>query len=91
MQGKRERRQVWWAILASLIVHLVAALSLAAFNKAFSPLPAVADDSPVELTMMDLTASIPASTPVPNPAYIETDPSKETAEEPEEKTGEAAA
>ena len=90
MQGKRERRKLWWAILGSLFVHLVAALSLAAFNRSSSGLPEV-DERPLELTMMDLAATPPPATPPPNPAYIETDPVKESAEEPEEKTFESNA
>ena len=89
MQGKRERRRLWGAILGSLFVHLVAAFSLAAFNRSSSPLPDVAD-RPLELTMMDLAATPPATVPA-NPAYIETDPARESAEEPEEKTFESNA
>ena len=91
MTGKRERSRVWWAILASAVVHLVFAFSLAAFNQGFAPLPEP-DEQPLELTMMDLSATVPATAPAPaNPAYIETDPSKESPDEPEEKTFESNA
>lgn len=91
MPGNRERNKVWWAVIASVVVHLVFAFSLAAFNQVFAPLPKV-DESPLELTMMDLSATVPAAPSAPaNPAYIETDPSKESPDEPEEKTFESNA
>ena len=47
------------------------------------------EDKPVELTMVDLSAT-PPPTVRTNPAYIENDPDKET-EEPAEKTFESNA
>ncbi|MBA2241360.1 MAG: hypothetical protein H0W04_00500, partial [Chthoniobacterales bacterium] len=90
MNSKRERRMLWLAILASLFLHVVVALSLAAFNGSASPLPA-ADDRPVELTMVDLSA-----TPAPpsfrvNAPYAETNPENESSEKPKEKTFESNA
>jgi len=89
MEGKRERRQLFWAVLASIFVHLLAAFSLAAFNLSSSPL-AELDEKPLELTIMDLSATSPPAVPV-NPPYMETDPTKESLEEPEEKTFESNA
>ncbi|CAN5315293.1 hypothetical protein BH20VER2_BH20VER2_00560 [soil metagenome] len=91
MQTPRERRRVWWAVLGSLVVHVLAALSLAAFHDAFVPTPTVPDDRPMELTMLDLSTMPTLPTTPPNPAYIETDPSKQIAEEPETKTFESHA
>ena len=89
MDPKRERRRLWWAIFGSLFVHLIAAFSLAAFNRSSAPLPDVSD-RPLELTMMNLSATPPPAVR-PNPGYIETDPARESAEEPEEKTFESNA
>jgi outer membrane biosynthesis protein TonB len=89
MQSRSERKRLWLAIIASLFVHMLVALSLAAFNRASPPLP-MDEDAPVELTMMDLSAT-PPPTARANPAYIETDPAKETPDEPEEKTFESNA
>ncbi len=87
MNAKRERRLVWWAIIASLFVHVIVALSLASFNNAFGPTP-IEEDKPVELTMVDLSATPPPSKPV-NPPFMATE--KESAEEPKEKTFESNA
>ncbi len=83
----RERRKVWWAVLASLLLHVVVAFSLAAFNGGSTPLPPP-DDDPVQLTMVDLSATPPPARP--NPAFVDNDASKET-EEPKEKTFESNA
>jgi outer membrane biosynthesis protein TonB len=69
---------------------MLVALSLAAFNSASTPLP-LDEDKPVELTMVDLSATPPPPSAKANPAYIETDPSKETPDEPAEKTFESNA
>ncbi|MGZ4982783.1 MAG: hypothetical protein ACXV9Q_01675 [Chthoniobacterales bacterium] len=86
MNAKRERRTLWWAVIASLFVHVLVALSLASFNNAFAPAP-LEEDKPVELTVVDLSATPP---PVPkNPPFMETE--KESPEEPKEKTFESNA
>ncbi|HMJ05067.1 MAG TPA: hypothetical protein VK474_02315 [Chthoniobacterales bacterium] len=89
MRLTRERKRLWLAIVGSLFVHLLVAFSLAAFGRSSAPLPDP-EDAPVELTMMDLSAT-PAPTAPAKPAYVETDPSKETKEEPTEKTFESNA
>ena len=84
MNAKRERRKLWLAVLASLFLHIVVALSLAAFNGSPAPLPPL-DEQPLELTMMDLSAT-PAPPPFRvNPPRTETDPANESVEEPDEK------
>ena len=88
MQTKRDRRRLWIAIIASLFVHFVVAFSLAGFNQIAGP-PRPLEDKPIELTMVDL--SEPPAAGKANPAYIETDPSRETKEEPAEKTFESNA
>ncbi|MGI8819714.1 MAG: hypothetical protein ACR2ID_02405 [Chthoniobacterales bacterium] len=91
MQINRERKRLWIAIAASILVHLLVAFSLAAFNGISGP-PRPLDDKPIELTVMDLSAVPTPADPVrKNPTYIETDPSRETKEEPAEKTFESNA
>lgn len=88
MKITRERKRLWLAIGASVCVHLLVAFSLAAFGRSSAPLPDP-EDGPAELTMVELSA-LPPQVPV-NPAYVETDPSKEAKEEPVEKTFESNA
>lgn len=89
MSGNRERKRLWLAIILSLFVHVVVAFSLAAYNTIFAPTPFV-EEPPAELTIMDLNA-VAAPSPPANPPYMETDPAKESAEEPTEKTFESNA
>lgn len=88
MSAKQERRNLWLAVLGSLVLHVVVGLSLAAFNGSSMPLPP--DDKPVELTIVDLSATPPPSVRA-NPPYMETDPAKESADQPKEKTFESNA
>jgi len=88
MNPQRERRTLWLAVLASLFLHVVVALSLAAFNN--SGASTFEEDKPVELTMVDLSATPPPSVPK-NPPFMATDPEKESPEQPKEKTFESNA
>ena len=82
---EQDARTVFWALLAAILIHLLAAFLLAAFSGFLSPrLPA--PEKPVELTFMDLS---PASTSK-NSAFIETDETKK-APEPKDKTFESNA
>ena len=65
MQRLREKSKVLWAILASLLFHLVVALSLATFGGAFARATPV-EEKPVELTIVDLSAKPPPA--AANPA-----------------------
>ncbi|MFN2507338.1 MAG: hypothetical protein ABR589_01025 [Chthoniobacterales bacterium] len=86
----RDRKKLWWAVIGSLFVHLLVAFSVAALNQSLGPTPPL-QEGPVELTMIDMSAA-PAAEPVPpNPAYIETDPGKESVTAPEDKTFESNA
>jgi outer membrane biosynthesis protein TonB len=89
MEQKKEHRKIGLAILISLFLHLVVGYSLAAFGSASAPaLPL--EDKPVELTIVDLSAPPPPSVPK-NPPFMETAPSKESAEKPKEQTFESNA
>ena len=83
MEKEKQRRKIGFAVLISLLLHLAVGYSLAAFGSVLTPTLPV-EEGPSELTIMDLSEAPP---PVPkNPAYIETAPSKETAEKPKDQT-----
>src|SRR4051812_9573530 len=87
-QDKKQGRKLGFAILISLILHLAVAFSLAAFGNVFTP-PALPDDeTPSELTLMDLS---PAPEKEKNPQFVDVDKSKESAEKPREQTFESNA
>jgi outer membrane biosynthesis protein TonB len=88
MDRKQEARKVLWALLAALFIHLVIAYSLASWGGIFSP-PLPVEEKPVELTIVNLATPPPI---VPkNSAFVETDESKQSAEQPKEKTFESNA
>src|SRR6266571_1920192 len=88
LDRKQEARKVLWALLAALFIHLLVAFTLAGLGGVFSP-PLPVEEKPVELTIIDLSAPPPV---VPkNPAFMETDESKQSAEAPKEKTFESNA
>jgi outer membrane biosynthesis protein TonB len=89
MERTKEHRTLGLAIVISLFLHLVVGYSLAAFGSAFTPaLPL--EEKPVELTIVDLSSTPPPLVPK-NPPFMETAPSKESAEEPKEQTFESNA
>jgi len=79
-----ERRTVFLALLAAILIHLLVALFLAAYSGVFSPATPM-EDKPSELTFVDLSPAAPK-----NSAFVETDESKK-APEPKEKTFESNA
>lgn len=85
MQSTKQRKKLYWAVAASLFLHLLVAYSLVAFNTAFPPPSLTEDDKPAELTVVDLSAR-PAPEPTATPPFIETEPARETPDEPKEKT-----
>jgi outer membrane biosynthesis protein TonB len=89
MEQTKERRKVGLAIVISLFLHFVVGYSLAAFGSASPPALPV-DDKPVELTMVDLSATPPPLAPK-DPPFMETDPSRESKEKPKEQTFESNA
>lgn len=84
---KKQGRKLGFAILVSLLLHLAVGFSLAAFGNVFTPI-IPDEEAPAELTLMDLSATPP---PEKNPAFIETDPSREAAEKPKDQTFESNA
>ena len=89
MEQKRESRKIALAILISLFLHFLVGFSLAAFGRSFTPTPPL-EDKPVELTIVDLSATPPPSAPK-NPPFMETAPAKESVEKPKEQTFESNA
>ena|SRR5438552_9739492 len=88
MDRKQEARKVLWAFLAALFLHLVVAYSLATWGGMFSPALPVSE-KPVELTIVDLSTPPPIAPK--NSVFMETDESKQSAEQPKEKTFESSA
>jgi outer membrane biosynthesis protein TonB len=89
MEQTKDYRKLGLAIVISLFLHLVIGFSLAAFGGAFTPaLPL--ENKPVELTIVDLSTTPPPLVPK-NPPFMETAPSKQTAEKPKEQTFESNA
>ena len=85
---RNEARKVLWAFLAALFVHLVVAYSLATWGGIFSPALPVSE-KPVELTIVDLSTPPPIAPK--NSAFMETDESKQSPDQPKEKTFESNA
>ncbi len=89
MKPNRDRKKVWWAVFASLLLHLLVGLSLAAFGGGLQK-PAPEDSGPPELTLMELP---PEETPPPlapkNAPTTVVDPAQASAVAPNEKTFEA--
>jgi TonB family protein len=81
-------RKLGFAILISLILHLAVGFSLAAFGKVFTSPVVPPDETPPEMTLMDLA---PAPEKEKNPQFVDVDKSKESAEKPKEQTFESNA
>jgi outer membrane biosynthesis protein TonB len=85
---KQETRKVFWAFLAALLIHLVIAYSLAISSGLFSS-PISVEEKPMQLTFVDLATPAPV---VPkNSMFMETDESKQSAQQPKDKTFESNA
>ena len=83
MVHKKESRKLAIAVLISLFLHLAVGYALAAFGGVFAP-TAPPEDTPAELTLVDLSEPPP---PVPkNPAFVETEADKESKEKPKDQT-----
>ncbi|MBA3543903.1 MAG: hypothetical protein H0T83_05625 [Chthoniobacterales bacterium] len=88
IEPNRERRRVWWAVLASVLLHLLIGLSLAAFGSAPKDLP-LEVEAPPQLTLMEVTASTPPPLVPKNPPMTTVDPARKSAVAPKQKTFEA--
>jgi outer membrane biosynthesis protein TonB len=82
-----DSRKILWALLASFLLHLLVAFSLAAFGGKLMT-SAEPEDKPPELTIVNV---VPTPPPIvkTNPQFLETDASKKSAEAPKEKTFES--
>ena len=84
---------MWWAVLASVVLHLLLGLALAAFAAKSRELAPLEEAPPVELTMMDLAEETPPPTPPPlvekNTMMTSVDPARASQKAPDEKTFEA--
>jgi outer membrane biosynthesis protein TonB len=88
-ERRQEARKIVWAVLAALVIHVIIGFLLAILSTVQTvPMPEE-DDKPVEMTIVDSSFLAP---PKPkNAEFIETDPSRQTAEAPKEKTFESNA
>src|ERR1043166_1781990 len=77
LDRKQEFRKVLWAFLAALLIHLLVAFGLAAFGGALTPAEAVGEETPMQMTGVDL----PTPAPTRNTVFIENDESKQAWEE----------
>lgn len=85
LERNSDGRKILWALLASFLIHLLVALSLAAFGGKLGG-SAEPDNRPPELTIVNV---VPPPTVPKNPPFLETDASKKSKEEPKEKTFES--
>jgi outer membrane biosynthesis protein TonB len=88
IQPNRNRRQVWWAVLASLVLHFLIGLSLAAFAGHPQDL-VLKEEPPPQLTIMQLAEPTPPPLVPKNPPMTTVDPARKSAVAPKEKTFEA--
>jgi hypothetical protein len=87
-ERRQEARKILLALVAALFIHVVVGCVLAVLG-AVHPSPVAEDETPVQLTIVDTSPVVPV---VPkNPAFIETDESRQSAEAPKEKTFESNA
>ena len=84
----RERRRVWWAVLASIVLHLLVGLSLAAFGGRQQEIPFEEEEVP-QLTIVQTTTPTPPPLVPKNAPMTTVDPARKSAEAPKEKTFEA--
>src|ERR1043166_4771553 len=86
-ERKQEARKIFFALLAALFIHVIVGCLLAVVG-AVHPPPAIEEETPIQLTIVDTSPVAPVPK---NPPFIETDKSRETAEAPTEKTFESNA
>src|SRR5437868_6929863 len=90
MQRRSERQKILWAILLSLLLHIVVGVCIASFGDKLQPrLPE--EEKPVELTIVDVA---PVATPTmqrKDMPFIDTPDTKASIEPPKEQTFESNA
>ena len=90
MQPRRERQKILWAILVSLLLHLVVGVSIASFGDKLQPrLPE--EEKPAELTIVDIAPAASPTVQQKNKPFIDTPDAKATTEQPKEPTFESNA
>ena len=87
-EPNRERRKVWWAVLASIAVHLLIGLSLAAFGGSQKDI-ALEELQVPQLTIIQLPEPTPPPLAPKNAPMTTVDPARKSAVAPKEKTFEA--
>jgi outer membrane biosynthesis protein TonB len=87
-EPNRERRKVWWAVLASIVVHLLIGLSLAAFGGSQKDI-ALEEPQVPQLTIMQSPEATPPPLVAKNAPMTTVDPARKSAVAPKEKTFEA--
>lgn len=79
---------MWWAVLASVVLHLLIGLSLAAFGGSRPDVPIEEPQVP-QLTIMELSEPTPPPLVAKNAPMTTVDPARKSAEAPKVKTFEA--
>jgi outer membrane biosynthesis protein TonB len=87
-EPNRDRRKVWWAVLASVVLHLLIGLSLAAFAGSQKDI-ALEEPQVPQLTIMQLAEPTPPPLVPKNAPMTTVDPARKSAVAPKEKTFEA--
>lgn len=90
MQRRNERQKILWAILLSLLLHIVVGVCIASFGDKLQPrLPE--EEKPLELTIVDVAPSAAPTIQRKNMPFIDTPDTKATTEQPKEQTFESNA
>lgn len=84
----RDRRKIWWAVLASVVLHLLIGLSLAAFGGSRQEIALTEPEVP-QLTIIQESVPTPPPLVPKNAPMISVDPARKSAVKPTEKTFEA--
>ena len=89
IKPNRDRRRVWGAVLASIGLHLLIGLSLAAFSSRQTDFEIQEEAPPPQLTILPPDQPTPPLHVPKNAPMISVDESRKSAEPPKEKTFEA--
>lgn len=87
-EPNRDRRKVWWAVLASVVLHVLIGLSLAAFGGSRQDV-ALEEPQVPQLTIMQEPEPTPPPVVPKNAPMVTVDPARKSAIKPKEKTFEA--